>query len=256
MLSPEAEFCTNCGRKTPPKTDTSALNPAFSQGVAAYNRQLEQKKKKKWIIPVAVGGGAALIAIIVAVVILLTLPKVESIRLGEDDVSVKPDGTTSVSYVIYPEEASNAKVQWVSSDPSVASVSSDGVITGVGEGTCTVTAKAGGKTDSVTVTVRSGPDFSEIFSKCECESSFATIGSDGSYLFIDTNPNDSEDYTDYSALYAIILVNEELGLPDSVFNDMTTTRAIDGTQKRTFDEVTVSWSFHPDRGLEVTYESN
>lgn len=51
-------------------------------------------------------------------------------------------------------------VTWTSSDPSVASVSVDGVVTGVSAGTATVTATSGNGSDSIRVTVYS--DVSEL----------------------------------------------------------------------------------------------
>lgn len=51
-------------------------------------------------------------------------------------------------------------------------------------------------------------------------------------------------------------VNRELGLPDSLINDFGETRGLDGKQTEEFPEqhVSVSWRYHPDRGLEVTYK--
>lgn len=50
--------------------------------------------------------------------------------------------------------------------------------------------------------------------------------------------------------------NESLGLPDWLYEEIVSTRAIDGRQKETFDKVTVTWSYHPDHGLEVIYRKN
>lgn len=56
---------------------------------------------------------------------------------------------------VIPSEASNTNVSWESSDPSVATVDSDGLVTAVASGTAiiTVTTEDGGKTDQCTVTV-------------------------------------------------------------------------------------------------------
>lgn len=109
--------------------------------------------------------------------------------------------------------------------------------------------------DSLTVTVKSGPDFKSIYDTY-CSSAYATVGADGSYLSIDTNPYDIDDYTESGSIQAIISVNTALGLPDYVLDDMSSTTAMMGRQTAAFDDVTVSWSYHPDRGLEVTYKAN
>lgn len=69
-------------------------------------------------------------------------------------------------------------------------------------------------------------------------------------------PYDIDDYTESGSIQAIISVNTALGLPDYVLDDMSSTTAMMGRQTAAFDDVTVSWSYHPDRGLEVTYKAN
>lgn len=98
-----------------------------------------------------------------------------------------------------------------------------------------------------------GPDLVSIF-KEYCSSSYADVASDGSYLSIDSNPSDSE-YNKYEkdALQAIIIVNNKLDLPDSVLNKMAHTRSMDGRQVYEGDGIEISWIYHPDNGLEVTY---
>ena len=52
---------------------------------------------------------------------------------------------------------------------------------------------------------------------------------------------------------AIYSVDDALGIPDSVEEKMNHTRSIDGRQTYDGDGVEVSWSYHPDNGLEVIY---
>ena len=103
----------------------------------------------------------------------------------------------------------------------------------------------------------SGPDFEELYDEY-CSSIWAEVGSDGSYLYIDTNPyNRDDDGLAYPAAYtAIKQVNKALDLPESLTNDMGETTGADGKQSETFKEqgVVVSWRYHPDKGLEVTYK--
>lgn len=99
----------------------------------------------------------------------------------------------------------------------------------------------------------SASDFNSLYKAC-CSPSYAKVGADGSYLSIDTNPDDLEGYSNDAAVRAIIYVNNALELPDYLLDDMSKTTALMGRQTETFKRITVSWSYHPDRGLEVTYK--
>ena len=242
------EFCPKCGQKVGLVVDTgvsSAINQ-FNAGVQ------KNKNKKKVVLPIIAG----IVAVaVIALILFLRGPSVDKITLSKSSVELKTDNSTTVSYTIAPEKSKDAKVTWKSSNESVATVSESGKITAKRDGTCTITASAGGKTDSLTETEKSGPDFKSIYNTY-CDSTYATVGSDGSYLSIDTNPYDIDDYTASGSIQAIISVNTALGLPDYVLDDMSSTTALMGRQSASFDDVTVSWSYHPDRGLEVTYKAN
>lgn len=97
------------------------------------------------------------------------------------------------------------------------------------------------------------PNLKTLYKKY-CQSSYATLADDGSYLLIDTNPYDIEDDFDADANNAIIKINKELGLPDSLIEDMNKTRALDGKQSEDFKKINVTWRYHPDKGLEVIYK--
>ena len=45
-----------------------------------------------------------------------------------------------------------------------------------------------------------------------------------------------------------------LGFSDSLYQDMLNTSAIMGRQSEENEKYRVKWSYHPDDGLEVTYE--
>ena len=49
---------------------------------------------------------------------------------------------------------------------------------------------------------------------------------------------------------------EKLGMPDHVASEMGQTRALDGRQEAEWDDYAVSWSYHPDSGLNVVYSVN
>ena len=75
-----------------------------------------------------------------------------------DSASLTMTGGTSqkLTATVSPSNATNKNVTWSSSNPSVATVSSDGVVNAVQGGTATITATTsdGGKTASCTVTVK------------------------------------------------------------------------------------------------------
>lgn len=80
------------------------------------------------------------------------------------------------------------------------------------------------------------------------------LGEDGSYLLVDTNPSDIEDYASSTAWDYVLDINKMLGLPEALNQKMGTTRSIDGRLSETYGNITVSWTYHPDNGLEVLYE--
>lgn len=242
------DFCPKCGQKAGLSVDSNV-----SSAINQFNAGIEKKNKKKNILPIILA-----IVVIAALVLVVYLkgPSVKEIVLAKDSIEIKVDESESIGYTISPDKASGAKVTWSSSNESVAKVDENGKITGKGDGSCTITVKAGKQSDSLTVTVKSGPDFKAIYDKY-CESTWATVGSDGSYLSIDTNPKDKDDYSDYDALAAIFAVNEALGLPDSLGDSMLSTTALMGRQSEQYEKqgVSVSWWYHPDKGMEVSYKA-
>lgn len=46
----------------------------------------------------------------------------------------------------------------------------------------------------------------------------------------------------------------ELGFSPAVYERMNRTRALDGTQSATAHGVNVSWTYHPDNGLQAVFE--
>lgn len=66
----------------------------------------------------------------------------------------------------------------------------------------------------------------------------------------------TEDYgaRQNDALKGIRLANEKLGFNDALYKKMLETTALMGRQIEENDHYRVSWSYHPDNGLKVTYE--
>lgn len=105
--------------------------------------------------------------------------------------------------------------------------------------------------------------FSHVVSQMLRQYPFADsgVGSDGSYLIIDTNPNDADpDSVYYNSVIAnhslagIKFVNKKLGFSSSVSQKMLATTALMGRQTAENKHFRVSWTYHPSNGLEVMYE--
>lgn len=79
---------------------------------------------------------------------------VSAVAVSPSTATVKIGGTVTLSATITPENATDKTITWSSSDEKIAKVEA-GKVTGVAEGTATVTAttKDGGKTATCTVTV-------------------------------------------------------------------------------------------------------
>lgn len=100
-----------------------------------------------------------------------------------------------------------------------------------------------------------GPDLQALYDEY-CSSPWAKVASDGSYLAIDTNPSDTESgkYTYLlDANQAIEDINKALGFKESLLEEMNHTNSLMGVRTETDNGVKVTWRYHPDNGLEVTY---
>jgi len=81
-----------------------------------------------------------------------TIP-VESVRLSNETLSMKVKTRATLTAKINPVNADDQTVLWASSDPSVATVDQNGVVTAVQAGTAQITAQVGGITATCTVAV-------------------------------------------------------------------------------------------------------
>ena len=78
---------------------------------------------------------------------------VESVTLDKTSAELKEGETVTLTATVAPENATDKTVTWTSSDTAVATVDAAGKVTAVKEGKATITATAGGKTATCTVTV-------------------------------------------------------------------------------------------------------
>ena len=112
--------------------------------------------------------------------------------------------------------------------------------------------------------INKGPDNDLNFKVYEIlyDISFIKAGDDNSYITFDSNPFNLDSDSPAALIDAIAAppfletMNENFGLPDWLYEEMVGTRALDGMQKEVFEHLTVSWTYHPDQGLEVLYRKN
>ncbi|MBP5204158.1 Ig domain-containing protein [bacterium] len=79
----------------------------------------------------------------------------ESIELSSDDTTIYVGSSTQIIAKISPENSTNHDLVWSSSDTSIATVDDKGIVTGVKQGTVTITAKTsdGKVVATITITV-------------------------------------------------------------------------------------------------------
>ena len=86
----------------------------------------------------------------------MTIVAVTGVSLDRTSLSLSKGETATLVATVMPEDATDRSVTWSSSDPSVATVSDDGVVTAVSVGTATITATSVSDADmkaTCTVTV-------------------------------------------------------------------------------------------------------
>lgn len=78
-----------------------------------------------------------------------------------------------------------------------------------------------------------------------------TFAEDGQSLNFDNKGKDDLFGGDFSDLQCII---ERLGAPSTVMARMLQTTSIMGVQDAEWDGISISWTYHPDRGLDANFE--
>ena len=77
----------------------------------------------------------------------------DSIVLNPAQCQLPVNETITIEAEVFPEDATDKYITWSSSDESVATVTQDGVVSGVGEGSCNISAIVGGQSADCEVTV-------------------------------------------------------------------------------------------------------
>lgn len=92
-------------------------------------------------------------------------------------------------------------IKWKSSNKKIATVDYNGEIETVKVGSCTISATRNGVTKKCKLIVY--PNFKNLFNMY-CDSEWATVSSNGSYLYLDENPYDIEEGNDYYYSYTYV----------------------------------------------------
>ena len=79
---------------------------------------------------------------------------------------------------------------------------------------------------------------------------YSSLDEDGRGLFLDGAGDESVGLVISDLSCAIMSV----GVPDSVISRMDSTTSLMGQQEATFDGITVRWSYHPNNGLDISFE--
>lgn len=89
--------------------------------------------------------------------------EVEDISIDPAEITLTEGETFQLTTIITPEDADSVTISWSSRNPETATVDDNGLVTAVAEGETTVTATAGDKTASCTVTVEAGTPSEVLF---------------------------------------------------------------------------------------------
>lgn len=107
-------------------------------------------------------------------VVVKELKIVTGITLDKPTMEVGVGDTGQLTATLAPDDATDKTVTWSSDKPAIASVDATGKVTAVAVGTATITAKAGDKTATCTVTVKAVTDLSMVDNAGAARSTMST----------------------------------------------------------------------------------
>lgn len=103
------------------------------------------------------------------------------------------------------------------------------------------------------------PLIQQAYHSCDLDdsvyNSYATLGDAGYTITMDGEPEDPTwanilKVTGLPATY-IACVLTAVSVPDSVVSQIDATRALDGMQKASWNNISATWTYHPDDGLQI-----
>ena len=91
--------------------------------------------------------------------------------------------------------------------------------------------------------------FTKAYDTC-AEPVGVSLSDEGKTISVDGAGNDDWTGATYGSVVCII---REVGTPDYINTNIMSTRALDGRQTAEFDGIVVSYSYHPDSGLNLVF---
>lgn len=106
---------------------------------------------------------------------------------------------------------------------------------------------------AIALLVSSGPTVLEqAYEECVGDDLFTfgiSIDDDGRGMFLDMEGDEDILGASYSDILCVL---EAVDTPSSVLSQMDNTNSLMGIQNASWDGLTASWSYHPDRGLDIS----
>ncbi len=133
-------------------TDKTVTWSSSSPDIASVSKGIVTAHKEGTAIITAEAGSKSATCTITVSTTEVTTIDVTSVTLDKTSTTLKVKETVTLKATVKPDNATDKTVTWTSSNTAIATVKS-GVVTAVKAGTATITAKAGKKTATCTVTV-------------------------------------------------------------------------------------------------------
>lgn len=157
---------------------------------------------------------------------------VTSVTLNKTTLTLKEGDSETLVATVKPDDATDKTVTWSTSDEAIAKVDNNGKVTAVKEGSATITAKAGEKSTTCSVTVeKKGIDVTSVTLN---KSELALVVGDSETLIATVKPDDATDKTvTWSTSDATIATVDNNGKVTAVKEGAVTITAKAGGQEAT-----------------------
>ena len=94
--------------------------------------------------------------------------------------------------------------------------------------------------------------FQKAYSSCGSPTG-VSVSDEGKTISVDTMGEEEYSGASYGDLVCII---NAVGTPTYIYDGIMSVRAMDGRQTQEFDDFTVSYSYHPDHGMDIVFHKN
>jgi len=157
----------------------------------------------------------SLVTICVILFSACTKEKVTGVTLNKNELILIPGETETLIANVHPADATNKNITWTSSNPEVATVTDNGIVTAISNGTAdiTVTTKDGRKTATCVVTVDYRAQWTGDWD-FEVEVAYSSNGKDTIYYLgkINSDITSNEIKIEYMERHWMFAVIDEFGI--------------------------------------------